>query len=1007
MRAARILAPVLIAALAGTVLAAPALADDSPELTVTGLIGRTADVEGTFIVAGNSMISIQPDAVAGLAPGTAVEASLAIPAKVAKSLRVTGDVDAETAKGAAIVEAADAPLAVTDVTTLGPTAAAAVTTTHYIDVAVNINGDGVAQPSDSRIKTAIATASAYWKANTGGAFPGFTVRTIKRYYSSLACGADDEQWAVEAANKVGRDIELYFSDASPDHLVMIGECRHDEKAALGTIGDSLKSGGVVIVQADFYADPDAPYFLDGLLVHELGHNFSLDHANAVLTQDCDFSDVPAYTALGDTCDTDEYGDWWSLMGFTMPEWWAPLLDIARRDQLGVAPSTMLAKHTGLKTATYTVYPLGKTSGNRGIKITAPSGKTFYVEYRDGTGEKDALYMDNSFAGCTTGFQPSTKCSFDDGIFSTGPGVRVLSVEDDNQTRVEAVNTQTQEPRWAEQALDAGEWWRSAEGDVNISILTASGGKASIAVTTLERPYLTVEPHLTKQAVAGQAATVVVDGTSGATYTYRWFRSGKEISGATAASYTVPANTAGQPLTVRVEARKQGYAPTQAVLNVPVYAGLPTITGTLRANEVLTAVKPSHVPADATLAYQWLVNGTDVPGATGATFSPLPADAGGTVSVRVAATWSGGSDTVTSDPRGPIALATNWSFAVAPSVSGTFTVGSTLTASAGGTSPASTGNSLQWYRDNDAIPGATGSTYVLTQDDYGAAVSVAATHTLAGYVAITQRSAGSVVDGGVANTLAPSLVAPVRVGAPVAVAGQWARNFALSYQWLLNGEQIPGATGATYVPTASDLGGALSVTVTGTHPLYGASAPLTTDAAMVEIGVLTAPTPVISGTALVGKTLTAVRGTWTSGATIKYQWYANGVAIGGATKSTYKVSSLRAGKKITVRVTGSKAGYTTASVVSAAKGVPVVGKVTISGRAKVGSTLTAKRGTWLSGTTFTYQWYANGVAIGGATKSTYKVSSLRAGKYITVKVTGKKSGYTTVSKTSAKTAKVVR
>mgnify|MGYP003704356425 CR=1 FL=1 len=45
---------------------------------------------------------------------------------------------------------------------------------------------------------------------------------------------------------------------------------------------------------------------------------------------------------------------------------------------------------------------------------------------------------------------------------------------------------------------------------------------------------------------------------------------------------------------------------------------------------------------------------------------------------------------------------------------------------------------------------------------------------------------------------------------------------------------------------------------------------------------------------------------------------------------------------------------------------------ISGTAKVGSTLTAKPGTWTSKTTFSYQWYANGKAISKATKVTYKI-----------------------------------
>ena len=57
-------------------------------------------------------------------------------------------------------------------------------------------------------------------------------------------------------------------------------------------------------------------------------------------------------------------------------------------------------------------------------------------------------------------------------------------------------------------------------------------------------------------------------------------------------------------------------------------------------------------------------------------------------------------------------------------------------------------------------------------------------------------------------------------------------------------------------------------------------------------------------------------------------------------------------------------------------------------------------TWKPTPSFSYQWYRNGAKISGATKSTYKLTKSDKGKKITVKVTGKKSGYLTVAKASA-------
>ncbi|MDF1489550.1 CAP domain-containing protein [Tessaracoccus caeni] len=170
------------------------------------------------------------------------------------------------------------------------------------------------------------------------------------------------------------------------------------------------------------------------------------------------------------------------------------------------------------------------------------------------------------------------------------------------------------------------------------------------------------------------------------------------------------------------------------------------------------------------------------------------------------------------------------------------------------------------------------------------------------------------------------------------------------------------------------------------------------------------TPTISGIAKVGKTLTAKPGTWTSGTKFSYQWYRDGKKITGATKATYKLTSSDRGKQITVKVTGSKSGYAKASKTSAkttkvAYGTLTTAKPKISGTVKVGKKLTAKPGTWTSGTTFNYQWYRDSKKITGATKSTYKLAKSDAGKRITVKVKGTKSGYTSVTRTSSKTAKI--
>ena len=81
------------------------------------------------------------------------------------------------------------------------------------------------------------------------------------------------------------------------------------------------------------------------------------------------------------------------------------------------------------------------------------------------------------------------------------------------------------------------------------------------------------------------------------------------------------------------------------------------------------------------------------------------------------------------------------------------------------------------------------------------------------------------------------------------------------------------------------------------------------------------------------------------------------------------------------------------------------KPRISGKPHVGRTLTARHGTWTPGTTFSYTWHANGKRIKRATTTKLRLTKAQKGKRISVTVTGKKQGYTPVSKTSAKTRKI--
>jgi hypothetical protein len=167
---------------------------------------------------------------------------------------------------------------------------------------------------------------------------------------------------------------------------------------------------------------------------------------------------------------------------------------------------------------------------------------------------------------------------------------------------------------------------------------------------------------------------------------------------------------------------------------------------------------------------------------------------------------------------------------------------------------------------------------------------------------------------------------------------------------------------------------------------------------------------ISGTVAVNGVLTAEPDVNVGGASYTYQWLRGGLSIPGATQSTYTLAANDVNKRISVRITAKKTGFTQVTATSAQTTPVSAATLTfstpaeISGTAKLGSTLTASAAT-TPAASYTYQWYRDGAAIKGAVAKTYKQSVSDVGRAITVKVTASKAGYASLSSTSAPTADV--
>ena len=263
------------------------------------------------------------------------------------------------------------------------------------------------------------------------------------------------------------------------------------------------------------------------------------------------------------------------------------------------------------------------------------------------------------------------------------------------------------------------------------------------------------PGITGTVGAGETLTATTDliededGLTSATFTYQWLVDGAEINGATDSTYIVIAADEGKPIEVRVAFTDDAGNPESLISNpflsappliirdVPVIAsntpatGAPTITGTVRVGETLTANTTDISDSDglnkATFTYQWLADDADITDATGSTYTLVAADEGKTVKVRITFTDDAGNDeSLTSAPTATV-TASNTPATGEPTITGTAQVGETLTANTTGIADSdgliNATFTYQWLADDTDITDATGSTYTLAAADEGKTVKV--------------------------------------------------------------------------------------------------------------------------------------------------------------------------------------------------------------------------------------------------------------------------------------------
>lgn len=325
-----------------------------------------------------------------------------------------------------------------------------------------------------------------------------------------------------------------------------------------------------------------------------------------------------------------------------------------------------------------------------------------------------------------------------------------------------------------------------------AVATDTNGCASQPsnVVEVEVEPLPAAPTLTAldATIFCAGGAVVIVAASDAVADFQWYLNGAAIPGATAAQFVAVASGAYSAMAISATGcTSAGSWPTLVTVNpLPEEPGL-TASGPTSFcegdNVELVAT------ADAGVQLQWSVDGVDIDGADAPEFT---------------ATASGAYAVTATDPNGCSATSSiamvfanpiPGSVGLIASGSTTICAGSTVDLQAG----IAPGIGYQWYLDGELLPGITSQTY---------SASTAGVHTV---VAVSAQGCAADASNSIEVTVNPLPNQPLIVltESPVLCEGGSTTMVAsaapgVTYQWTMNGENIPGATASQHtVSTAGE------------------------------------------------------------------------------------------------------------------------------------------------------------------------------------------------------------
>ncbi|PAW86517.1 MAG: hypothetical protein B9S33_07975 [Pedosphaera sp. Tous-C6FEB] len=516
---------------------------------------------------------------------------------------------------------------------------------------------------------------------------------------------------------------------------------------------------------------------------------------------------------------------------------------------------------------------------------------------------------------------------------------------------------------------------SAQGDYTVVVSNPYGSVTSVvAVVTVQSPpniFDAGQPQ-PQTVLQGNNATFSVTAVGDAPFTYQWRFGGVNIPGATSNPLVltgVQTNQAGD-YSVVVSNPFGTAVSANALLTVrvpPFIVTQPTPgTQTVVAggNATITVV----AGGDPTLTYQWRLNGANVPGATAATLTltGIQTNQLGLYSVVVSNPYgSVTSSTATLDVKAPpfvasqpqsltVLVGSPAAFSVTPGGDGPFTYqwrfgGVNL---AGATNPS--------FGRASAVTNDAGLYSVVISSPYGTVISSNATLTVnVPPFIITQPTPATqtVVAGSTAT------IAVVAGGDPT-----------LTYQWRLNGVNVPGATGATLTLAGVQTNQLGLYSVVVSNP-FGS---VTSSTATLDVKAAPFVASQPQSLAVLVGSPAAFSVTPGGDGPFTYQWRFAGVNLAGATNPSFgRASAVTNDAGLYSVVISSPYGTVISSNATLTVNVPPTIVTHPQSLATVVGSNATFTVTAIGDPTLTYQWRFNGTPIGGANAAILTLANVQA------------------------------